>query len=67
MAKEQSSKPDSTTSSHSNSYHHDNTPHGEKVQFVHQANPGPVILENFEVPQEGTEEERMAKAAAMNK
>ncbi|CAK7271733.1 hypothetical protein SEPCBS119000_004756 [Sporothrix epigloea] len=34
---------------------------------AHQATPGPVLMNNVDVPQEGTKEERMAKAAALNK
>ena len=33
----------------------------------HAANPGPAIPKEFNVPQEGTKEERRAKAAEMNK
>jgi hypothetical protein len=66
VAKEPSSNATSAASSHS--HHGDNAPQREKAQFVHhQANPGPVILDNFNIPQEGTKEERMAKTAAMNK
>ncbi|CAK7266876.1 hypothetical protein SEPCBS57363_002313 [Sporothrix epigloea] len=34
---------------------------------AHQANPGPVMMNSADVPQEGTKEERRAKAAALNK
>ncbi|KAL1894586.1 hypothetical protein Sste5346_005821 [Sporothrix stenoceras] len=34
---------------------------------AHQANPGPAIMNSGSVPQEGTKEERRAKAEALNK
>ncbi|CAK7244411.1 MAG: hypothetical protein STHCBS139747_005949 [Sporothrix thermara] len=34
---------------------------------AHQANPGPAMMNNVNVPQEGTKEERMARAAELNK
>lgn len=34
---------------------------------AHQANPGPAIPKDLNVPQEGTKEERKAKAAEWNK
>ncbi|CAK7223663.1 hypothetical protein SCUCBS95973_005256 [Sporothrix curviconia] len=34
---------------------------------AHQANPGPAMMNNVNVPQEGTKEERRAKAAELNK
>lgn len=34
---------------------------------AHQANPGPALMNNVNVPQEGTKEERRAKAEALNK
>jgi hypothetical protein len=65
VAKDPTSKTDSTASGHP--HHTDSEPKGDKVHFLHhQANPGPVILEKFDASQEGTKEERIAKAAAMN-
>lgn len=34
---------------------------------AHSANPGPVIPDNFKAQEEGTKEERKAKAQEMNK
>jgi hypothetical protein len=34
---------------------------------AHSANPGPVIHDDFKAQEEGTKEERMAKAREMNK
>ncbi|CAK7198949.1 hypothetical protein SEUCBS139899_001617 [Sporothrix eucalyptigena] len=34
---------------------------------AHQANPGPAMMNNVDVPQEGTKEERRAKAVELNK
>ncbi|KAL2141699.1 hypothetical protein VTI28DRAFT_2065 [Corynascus sepedonium] len=34
---------------------------------AHSANPGPAIPKEFNVPEEGTKEERRAKAQEMNK
>jgi hypothetical protein len=34
---------------------------------AHSANPGPVVPNEFNVPQEGTKEERLAKARELNK
>ncbi|KAK4231065.1 hypothetical protein QBC38DRAFT_408833 [Podospora fimiseda] len=34
---------------------------------AHAANPGPVIKEDFNVQEEGTKEERLAKAKELNK
>lgn len=66
LSKNPSSKTDSTASDH---HHHteDNTK-GEQVQFRHhEANPGPAISNQFDAQEEGTAEERKAKAAEMNK
>jgi len=66
VMKNASSKTESHASSHP--LHDDGEPKGDKVQFRHhEANPGPVISENINVQQEGTKEERRAKAEAMNK
>ncbi|KAK4458456.1 hypothetical protein QBC42DRAFT_276668 [Cladorrhinum samala] len=34
---------------------------------AHQANPGPVIKDDFDVQEEGTKQERLAKAKELNK
>ncbi|KAL1882074.1 hypothetical protein VTK73DRAFT_2483 [Phialemonium thermophilum] len=39
----------------------------QEVFQAHKANPGPAVPENFNVAQEGTKEERRAKAREMNK
>ncbi|KAK3393062.1 hypothetical protein B0H63DRAFT_457270 [Podospora didyma] len=39
-----------------------------KAKFVHHtANPGPAIKEDFNIQEEGTKEERRAKAQELNK
>jgi hypothetical protein len=41
----------------------------EKVKdkfSAHQANPGPAMVKDFNAPEEGTKEERRAKAAELN-
>lgn len=65
IAKNPSDKTDSTASDHP--LHADDEPKGDKVEFRHhQANPGPAIPKNFSAQEEGTKEERQAKAQAMN-
>lgn len=73
IAKEHSSKTESTASSHP-AHKNENNPQnqgkvGDKVQFRdHTANPGPAVLDAKEVnPKlEGTREDRNAKAAELN-
>ncbi|KFZ05066.1 hypothetical protein V501_08706 [Pseudogymnoascus sp. VKM F-4519 (FW-2642)] len=66
IAKEPSSKTDSTASSHP--VHNDSEPKGDPVQIRHhQANPGPAIPIDFQVQQEGTKEDRAKRAAELNK
>jgi hypothetical protein len=66
-AKNASSKTESNASTHP--LHDEGEPKGDKVEFRHhEANPGPVISEELKnVPQEGTKEERLAKAKELNK
>lgn len=66
VARNSSSKTESTASSHP--IHDRGEPKGDKVDIrYHQANPGPVLPAEINVQQEGTKEERMAKAKEMNK
>lgn len=66
VAKEGSSKTDSTASTHP--LHQSEPPKGDKVEIRHhQANPGPVLPKEINAQQEGTKEERRAKTEAMNK
>lgn len=66
VMKNSSSKTDSNASTHP--LHDEGEPKGEKVQFRHhEANPGPVIPKEINAQQEGTKEERRAKAEALNK
>jgi len=66
VAQNASSKTESTASDHP--IHGNDKPAGDKVEFRHhEANPGPVIPKEFNIQQEGTKEERRAKAEAMNK
>ncbi|KAH8684561.1 hypothetical protein BGZ60DRAFT_397835 [Tricladium varicosporioides] len=61
-----SSKTDSNASTHP--LHYQGPPKGEKVEIRHhQANPGPAFPEDFEAKEEGTKEERRARAKALNK
>lgn len=61
-----SSKTESNASTHP--LHGKEEPKGDKVEFIHhQANPGPAVPQDFSAQQEGTKEERRAKAEAMNK
>ncbi|KAH8601202.1 hypothetical protein B0O99DRAFT_501918 [Bisporella sp. PMI_857] len=65
VGKDPSSKTESNASSHP--IHDQGEPRGDKVEFRHfQANPGPAITQ-VDVPQEGTKEERRAKAQELNK
>ncbi|KAH6679441.1 hypothetical protein B0J14DRAFT_614623 [Halenospora varia] len=66
VMKDGSSKTDSNASTHP--LHNQGPPKGEKVEIRHhQANPGPAVPKDFEAKQEGTKEERRAKAEALNK
>lgn len=66
VAKNASSKTESTASNHP--LHQKEEPKGEKVNFLHhKANPGPVLPAEINAKQEGTKEERMAKAKELNK
>lgn len=41
---------------------------GDKVEFrYHQAHPGPAVPKDFSAKEEGTKEERQAKAKELNK
>jgi hypothetical protein len=63
LAQNASSKTESNASTHP--IHGKSEPQGDKVEFRHhQANPGPAIPSNLNVQQEGTKEERRAKAEA---
>jgi hypothetical protein len=66
VGKNASSKTDSNASTHP--IHDDGEPKGDKVQFRHhEANPGPVLPKEINAQQEGTKEERRAKAQELNK
>jgi hypothetical protein len=66
IAKNASSKTESTASTHP--LHDQGEPKGDKVEIRHhQANPGPAIPQDFNIQQEGTKEERAAKAQELNK
>jgi len=68
IAENASSKTESTASDHP--MHRQPEPKGEQVKFIHhQANPGPAIPQDQlkDVPQEGTRDERRARAEALNK
>ena len=65
-AQHASSKTESNASTHP--LHDTSPPKGEQVQFRHhEANPGPAIPKEFNVQEEGTKEERKAKAESLNK
>lgn len=65
IARDPSSKTDSTASTHPNHGNHDKQ--GDKVQFLHhQANPGPAVPKDFNVKEEATKEEREARAQVLN-
>lgn len=66
VMKNSSSNTDSNASTHP--LHDGGEPKGDKVQFRHHdANPGPVLPKEISAQQEGTKEERRAKAEALNK
>jgi hypothetical protein len=66
VSKNASSKTESTASTHP--LHDQGQPKGDKVEFRHhQAQPGPVIPQDFNAQQEGTKEEREVKAKELNK
>lgn len=66
VAKNPSSKTDSGASDHA--AHQSEGSKGDKVEIRHhQANPGPAIPKDFNIQEEGTKEERRAKAEEMNK
>jgi hypothetical protein len=67
VMKNSSSKTESNASDHP--LHGDGeAKKGDKVQFRHQeANPGPVVPKEINAQQQGTKEERRAKAEALNK
>ncbi|CZT47757.1 uncharacterized protein RSE6_08359 [Rhynchosporium secalis] len=64
-AKHASSKTESNASTHP--LHQTDEPKGEQVQFIHDANPGPAVPKDFNAQEEGTKEERAAKAKELNK
>ncbi|KAL2069152.1 hypothetical protein VTL71DRAFT_15490 [Oculimacula yallundae] len=64
-AKNASSKTESNASTHP--LHDQGEKKGDKVEFIHDANPGPAQPKEFNVQQEGTKEERAAKAKELNK
>jgi hypothetical protein len=67
VATDGSSKTESNASTHP-LHGRDKEPKGDKVDIrYHQAHPGPAIPDNFNVQQEGTKEERAAKAKELNK
>lgn len=66
VMKNSSSKTESNASTHP--LHDQGPPKGDKVEFrAHEAHPGPAVPKDFNIQQEGTKEERRAKAEAMNK
>lgn len=66
VAKNASSKTESSASTHL--LHNEGGSKGDKVEIRHhQANPGPVLHEDLSAQQEGTKEERRARAQEMNK
>jgi len=65
LASNPSSKTESTASDHP--LHQKEEVKGEQVKFdYHQATPGPAVPKDFDAQQEGTKEERLAKAKEMN-
>lgn len=65
-AKNASSKTESNASTHP--LHDQGEPKGDKVEFrYHEAHPGPAIPKDFSAQEEGTKEERAAKAKELNK
>jgi hypothetical protein len=66
VMKNSSSKTDNNASTHP--IHDQGEPKGDKVEFRHhEAHPGPAIPKDFSAQEEGTKEERKAKAEALNK
>lgn len=66
VVRDGSSKTESTASSHP--IHDRGEPKGDKVDIrYHKANPGPVLPAEINAQQEGTKEERLAKAKELNK
>ncbi|KAG9236072.1 hypothetical protein BJ875DRAFT_245592 [Amylocarpus encephaloides] len=65
VMKHGSSKTDNAASDHP--MHGKEDPKGEQVQFIHSNNKGPAIPKDFDAKEEGTKEERLAKAQALNK
>ncbi len=66
VANTASSKTESNASTHP--LHQKEPPKGDKVEFRHhEANPGPAVPDNFKAAQEGTKEDRAAKAKELNK
>lgn len=66
VAKDGSSKTESNASTHP--IHDQGEPKGDKVEFrYHEAHPGPAVPDNFSAQQEGTKEDRQAKAKELNK
>lgn len=67
VMKNGSSKTDSNASTHP-LHNNEDEKKGDKVQFRHhEANPGPALPKEINAQQEGTKEERRAKAEALNK
>jgi outer membrane receptor for ferrienterochelin and colicin len=66
VVRDGSSKTESNASTHP--MHQKEPPKGDKVEFrYHEANPGPIVPDNFSAQQEGTKQERQAKARELNK
>lgn len=65
IAANPSSKTESTASTHP--MHKGEEVKGEQVQFMHhEANLGPAVPKDLKAQEEGTKEERLAKAKEMN-
>ncbi|KAL2149943.1 hypothetical protein VTH82DRAFT_7619 [Thermothelomyces myriococcoides] len=58
---------DSKTNQHQGAASQPATDNIKKAFQAHSANPGPAIPKEFNVPEEGTKEERREKAEEMNK
>ena len=66
VMKNSTSKTDDNASDHP--LHGQGPPKGDKVEFLHhQAQPGPAVPKHFHAQEEGTKEERQAKANELNK
>ena len=65
VAQNASSKTESNASTHP--IHDQGPPKGDKVEFIHSNNKGPAVPDDFSAKEEGTKEERRAKAEEMNK